>query len=91
MDSRPVGGRDQIRPLPRRFPADARLLRRGLLRDRHCELGVTGEHAIAVADLPPTHKDPSDRLLVAEAAVEGSVLLTAEAVVARYPGAARKV
>ena len=73
------------------FRADAHLLRRGLLRNGYRELAVTGEHAVAVADLPAIHKDPFDRLLVAQAAVEGVVLLTADAVVARYPGAARKV
>ena len=73
------------------FRADARLLRRGLLHNGYRELAVTGEHTVAVADLPPIHKDPLDRLLVVQAAVEGVVLLTADPVVARYPGAARKV
>jgi PIN domain nuclease of toxin-antitoxin system len=73
------------------FRAEARLLRNGLLRNGYRELAVTGEHAVAVVDLPPIHKDPFDRLLVVQAAVEGVVLLTADPVVARYPGTARKV
>jgi PIN domain nuclease of toxin-antitoxin system len=47
------------------FRVDARLLRRGLLDNGYDELAITGEHAVAVAALPPIHKDPFDRLLVA--------------------------
>jgi PIN domain nuclease of toxin-antitoxin system len=43
------------------------------------------------ANLPPIHKDPSDRLLVAQSAVEGIPLLTADPIVAKYPGPVRKV
>ena len=43
------------------------------------------------ADLPPIHKDPFDRLLVAQSTVEGILLLTADPIVAQYPGPIRKV
>ena len=39
-------------------------------------LHITGEHAAAVVNLPPLHKDPFDRLLVAQALVEKMILLT---------------
>lgn len=39
-------------------------------------LPITGEHAAKVVDLPPLHKDPFDRMLVAQASVEPMVLLT---------------
>jgi PIN domain nuclease of toxin-antitoxin system len=39
--------------------------------------------------LPPIHKDPFDRLLIAQAAVEGIILLTDDATVAKYPGSIR--
>ena len=39
-------------------------------------LSVTGEHAAKVAELPPLHKDPFDRMLVAQASVEPMLLLT---------------
>lgn len=39
-------------------------------------LPVTGEHAAKVAKLPPIHKDPFDRILVAQASVEPMILLT---------------
>ena len=73
------------------FRVDARILRRGLVEHHYRELPVTGAHAAAVADLPPIHKDPFDRLLVAQATVDGILLLTSDAVVARYPGPIRRV
>jgi PIN domain nuclease of toxin-antitoxin system len=73
------------------FRADARLLRRGLLDNGYDELAITGEHAVAIANLPPIHKDPFDRLLVAQSAVEGILRLTADPIVAQYPGPVRKV
>jgi PIN domain nuclease of toxin-antitoxin system len=73
------------------FNVDARALRRGLLSNGYIELPVTSEHAIAVYNLPPIHKDPFDRLLVAQATVEGITLLTADAKIAKYPGPIRKV
>ena len=73
------------------FRADARLLRRGLLDNGYDELAITSEHAVAIANLPPIHKDPFDRMLVAQSAVEGILLLTADPIVAQYPGPVRKV
>jgi PIN domain nuclease of toxin-antitoxin system len=73
------------------FKAEPRLLRRGLLDNGYSELPITSEHAIAVEGLPPLHKDPFDRILVAQALVEGVALLTADPVVAQYPGPVRRV
>ncbi|MBI5164923.1 MAG: type II toxin-antitoxin system VapC family toxin [Magnetospirillum sp.] len=73
------------------FQVDPRLLRRGLLDNGFEELPIRGEHAVAIEGLPPLHKDPFDRLLVAQAQVEGITLLTADPLVARYPGPIRKV
>ncbi len=39
-------------------------------------LQITGEHAAMVGELPPLHKDPFDRMLVAQASVEPMILLT---------------
>ena len=75
----------------RDFRADARLLRRGLLDNGYEELPVTGAHAVAIDTLPPLHSDPFDRILIAQAQVEGIVLLTSDERVAQYPGAIRKV
>lgn len=73
------------------FQVDARVLRRGLLDNGYAELPLTGEHAVAIEGLPPLHKDPFDRILVAQAMVEGIVLLTADTMVAQYPGPIRQV
>jgi len=55
------------------------------------ELAVDGAHAAAAADLPPIHQDPFDRLLVAQALLTGSTLLTSDSTVARYQGPIRLV
>ncbi len=73
------------------FQLDVRLLRRGLLDNGYSELPVGSEHAVAVASLPAIHKDPFDRMLVAQAMVEGISLLTSDSVVAQYPGPVRLV
>ena len=73
------------------FQVDARLLRRGLLDNGYSELSITSEHAVAIDGLPPIHKDPFDRLLVAQSMVEGITLLTADPLVAQYPAPVRKV
>jgi PIN domain nuclease of toxin-antitoxin system len=73
------------------FDVEPRVLRRGLLDNQWREVAVTSEHAVGVYDLPPIHKDPFDRILLAQAHVEGLTLLTSDAVVAKYPGDVRKV
>jgi PIN domain nuclease of toxin-antitoxin system len=73
------------------FKVDARLLRRGLLDNGYSELPIGSEHVVAVENLPAIHKDPFDRVLVAQAQVEGITLLTADPTVAEYPGPIRLV
>ncbi|MGD0989760.1 MAG: type II toxin-antitoxin system VapC family toxin [Candidatus Sulfotelmatobacter sp.] len=73
------------------FQADPRLLRRGLLDNGYTELPILSDHVVAMESLPPIHKDPFDRLLVAQATVEGITLLTADSIVAEYPGPVRSV
>ena len=48
-------------------------------------LPVSHAHALAVADLFPHHRDPFDRLLVAQARLEGMILISAERIFERYP------
>jgi PIN domain nuclease of toxin-antitoxin system len=55
------------------------------------ELPITGEHAVRVATLPAHHRDPFDRLLVAQSLVEGLVLLTSDKQLAPYGGSIRLV
>ena len=73
------------------FQVDARLLRRGLLDNGYSELPIVSEHVVATENLPPIHKDPFDRVLVAQATVEGITLLTMDSVVAQNPGPIRTV
>ncbi|MBX3695754.1 MAG: type II toxin-antitoxin system VapC family toxin [Steroidobacteraceae bacterium] len=68
------------------FQADARVLRRGLLDNGYKELPIGSDHAVAVETLPALHRDPFDRILIAQAQVEGMTLLTVDPVVAKYPG-----
>ena len=73
------------------FRAEPIRLRRGLLDNGWRELVVSSEHAVATLGLPPLHKDPFDRMLLAQARVEGLSLVTSDELVARYPGDVRKV
>lgn len=66
------------------FSVDARALRNGLLANGYVELDVRAQHALAVADLPALHRDPFDRMLVAQALAEGMTLLTVDRKVADY-------
>ena len=68
------------------FRVDPQLLRRGLLDKGYTELPIMSIHAVEVEALSPIHKDPFDRILVAQSMVEGVLLLTSDAVVARYQG-----
>ncbi len=47
-------------------------------------LSVTGAHAARVATLPPLHRDPFDRLLVAQALLEPLVLVTSDETLRAY-------
>ena len=73
------------------FRVEPRILRRGLLDNGYAELPITGEHAVNIDSLPRLHKDPFDRILLAQAMTEGITLLTSDAQVARYGGPVRKV
>ena len=73
------------------FKVDARLLRRGLLDNGYSELPIISGHVVAIDSLPPIHKDPFDRILVAQATVEGVTLLTVDSAVSQYPGPIKAV
>ena len=68
------------------FNFDPNVLRRELLNNGYEELSITGAHGAYVANLPAIHRDPFDRILIAQATVEGIVLITADEIVASYPG-----
>ncbi|HUF48127.1 MAG TPA: type II toxin-antitoxin system VapC family toxin [Vicinamibacterales bacterium] len=61
-----------VEPLDRWMPGQ-------LERDGFLMLSVSVDHAIAVAALPDHHQDPFDRLLIAQARIEGLTIVTADA------------
>ena len=73
------------------FRLHAGFFRRGLFDNGYTELPMTGAHAAALAGLPAIHKDPFDRMLVAQATVEGLTLVTSDPAIANYPGPIRLV
>jgi PIN domain nuclease of toxin-antitoxin system len=77
-------GRDDLR-------VDPRLLRRGLLDNLYAELPITSEHVVAITSLPPIHRDPFDRILIAQSIAEGVILITSDPRVAEYPAPITKV
>ena len=73
------------------FRVDPRALRRGLLENGYAELAISGEHVLAVDALPALHKDPFDRMLVAQSLAESVTLLTGDPQVARYSDTIRRI
>jgi PIN domain nuclease of toxin-antitoxin system len=73
------------------FLVEPGIVRRGLLENGYSELLITSHHALVAGSLPHFHKDPFDRILIAQATVEAITLLTSDPIVARYPGPVRAV
>ena len=73
------------------FQLDVRQFRRGLVDNGYLELPMSSLHAVAIDILPAVHRDPFDRMLVAQASVEGIPLLTSDAVLAQYSGLVRRI
>ncbi|MGE0862533.1 MAG: type II toxin-antitoxin system VapC family toxin [Vicinamibacterales bacterium] len=76
-----AAGRLRLEGGPERLVAELR-------SDRVAFLGITIEHALRMASLPVHHQDPFDRLLVAQAQVEGLTLVSADPNVLAYDVAA---
>ena len=73
------------------FRHSAADLRSGMLRVGWEELDMTGEHALAVSELPDIHSDPFDRILLAQARWENMTLLSADRMLWRYGDPVRRV
>ena len=71
------------------FRVEPALLRRALLDGGWQELPIQAHHALAVAAPPLLHRDPFDRLLLAQASADGLLLITADQQLAAYPGPVR--
>lgn len=70
---------------------DVQEWRAGMLDNGYQELGINSLHAMDVRNLPDLHKDPFDRLLLAQAMRENLTLVTADELLASYPGPILKV
>lgn len=68
------------------FDLDPSVFRRELLESGYEELAITGAHAAGVAALPDLHRDPFDRILIAQAMAQGVTLYTADRSILAYPG-----
>ena len=66
------------------FKVDPVRLRKMLVTNGYAEVSVESDHALAIDNLPPLHKDPFDRILLAQAKVEGLQLVTADTQIIRY-------
>jgi PIN domain nuclease of toxin-antitoxin system len=62
-----------------------RVLRKALLEAGYLELPITAEHGLAVEALPHHHRDPFDRIMVAQALSEGFILVTHDSTLQAYP------
>ena len=73
------------------FEVDPQQILRGLVANDYVEVAVLSSHAVAVGQLPQIHKDPFDRILLAQCAVEQLTLVTMDTQLSRYPGAIVRV
>jgi PIN domain nuclease of toxin-antitoxin system len=73
------------------LPVHPRVLHDALLANEYIELAVTSRHALALSSLPPIHRDPFDRILIAQSIDEGMTLLTADRTIAQYGAPVRLV
>ena len=73
------------------FRLESPLLRQALLEAGWRELPVEAHHVLVVGQLPALHRDPFDRLLLAQAQADGLLLITADQQLAQYPGPVRRM
>ena len=71
------------------FQVDPSRLRKALIDGGYSELPIVARHGVAAGALPLIHKDPFDRILIAQAATEEMLLLTSDLTIAKYQGPVR--
>jgi PIN domain nuclease of toxin-antitoxin system len=57
---------------------------RAIQRNGFTSLAISGEHVESAAQLPPIHQDPFDRMLIAQALLQGLVLVTSDRLIGQY-------
>nr|VFJ69120.1 MAG: PIN domain nuclease, a component of toxin-antitoxin system (PIN domain) [Candidatus Kentron sp. DK] len=73
------------------FQVDATLLREGLIDNGYIELPITSTHALMVGLLTGIHRDPFDRIMIAQTISEGILMLTSDSLLSRYSSLIRVV
>jgi len=68
------------------FKVNSELLCENLIENDLKELTISSKHALSLTKLPPLHRDPFDRMLIAQAISEDLILLTADQMIAQYDG-----
>lgn len=68
------------------FSVDPRTFRIALMENGYLEMPIKGDHALFVYDLPDLHKDPFDRILIAQSSLENMPILTVDQKVIDYGG-----
>lgn len=68
------------------FDVDPHSLRAGLLERGYDELPIEARDVMALAELPPMHSDPFDRILLAQSTTSKLTLVTCDRQLAQYPG-----
>ncbi|TCL06189.1 type II toxin-antitoxin system VapC family toxin [Sodalis ligni] len=66
------------------FSIDAEALTEGLLEAGYTELPMTSRHASGISGLPVMHKNPFDRLLVAQAKAENLNFITNDGIIIKF-------
>ena len=66
-------------------PARPRLHRKRLVEQGIRSLPINLNHSLLVYDLPSHHADPFDRMIIAQAMVEGMTVLTSDRAFEKYP------
>lgn len=74
----------------RAYPTAA-ALRTGLLLNGYTELPLFGRHALDLQYLPLLHKDPFDRMLIAQARSDGLILITRDRIMLEYGSPVKSV
>jgi len=67
------------------FTADPHLLYTALQENGYLQIPILSEHTLLTGTLPMIHKDPFDRILIAQSITEGVSLLTSDEIIAQYP------
>src|SRR5581483_2906342 len=73
------------------FKIDVEEFHASLPQAAFSELAVRSVHTVAVSKLPPVHRDPFDRILVAQAMLEPLVRLTNDVILTKYPAPVRMI